>query len=243
MVSADGPALPPGVPSDVRVVPVRWAPCWRVVPSRFPPIALFERVADPADLDAVFAVEAMTNDRLRDETGELARVPPPERVSGPGAGYVMAPFTHVPPGGGRFTDGTFGAYYAARELRTAVAETTYHRARFLAATREPPMELDMRALVATLDATLHDVRGLGDAHPEWYRSDDYAAPQALARALRAAGSWGVAYDSVRDAQGGECVAVFRPRALAGCKQGLHLTYVWDGAAISFVYEKRSFRRA
>lgn len=226
---------------DVPVAPVRWAPCWRVVPSRFPPIGLFERVADPADLDAVFQIEALTNDRLRDEVGELVRVPPAERVSGPGAGYVMAPFTHVAPGGGRFTDGTFGAYYAAESLATAIAETTYHRARFLAATHEPPMELDMRALAATLDAPLHDVRGLGAAHPEWYRSDDYAAPQALARVLRAAGSWGVAYDSVRD-PGGQCVAVFRPRALAGCRQGAHLTYVWDGERIAFVYEKRALRR-
>jgi RES domain-containing protein len=198
-------------------------------------------VADPADLDAVFAVEALTNDRLREETGDLPRVAPAERVTGPGAGYVMAPFTHVPPGGGRFSDGTFGAYYAARELHTAVAETTYHRGRFLAATREPPMELDMRALVATLDAALHDVRGLGAVRPALYHPDDYTASQAFARALRAAGSWGVAYDSVREA-GGECVAVFRPRAVADCKQGLHLTYVWDGTRISFVYEKRTFRR-
>jgi len=228
-------------PPEVPVTPVRWAPCWRVVPSRFPPIQLFERVADPADLDAVFAVEALTNDRLREETGELARVAPEERVTGPGAGYVMAPFTHLPPGGGRFTDGTFGAYYAARELHTAVAETTYHRARFLAATREPPMELDMRALVATLDAPLHDVRGLGGTRPELYRPDDYGASQAFARTLRKTGSWGVAYDSVRE-PGGECVAVFRPRAVTDCKQGLHLTYVWDGTRISFVYEKRTFRR-
>lgn len=234
--TGDGAAGSPA-PADVPVRDVRWRPCWRIVPSRFPPISLFERVADPADLDAVFAVEALTNDRLREETGELARVPADERVTGPGAGYVMAPFTHVPPYGGRFSDGTAGAYYAARALETAIAETTYHRARFLAATREPPMELDMRVLVATLDAPLHDVRGLRGARPELYRSDDYAAPQALARALRAGGAWGIAYDSVRH-PGGECAAVFRPRALADCKQGMHLTYVWDGSQIALVYEKR-----
>mgnify|MGYP002778098960 CR=1 FL=1 len=224
-------------------VPVRrvaWRPCYRVVPSRFPPIQLFERVADPADLDAVFAVEALTNDRLREQVGELARVPVAERVTGPGAGYVMAAFTHLAPGGGRFTDGTFGAYYAARTLETAIAETTYHRARFLAATREPPMELDMRVLVATLDAALHDVRGLGAARPELYHGESYAASQAFARRLREGGADGVAYDSVRHA-GGECAAVFRPRLVVGCKQGKHLTYVWDGRGIALVYEKRLLR--
>jgi hypothetical protein len=241
----DPPRDPPDdAPTDASAdVPVRrlvWTPTWRAVPSRFPPIQLFERVADPADLEAVFAVEALTNDRLRAEVGELWRVPPEERVTGPGAGYVMAAFTHVAPGGGRFTDGTFGAYYAARALETAVAETTYHRGRFLAATREPPMELDVRVLVADLDAELHDVRGTGDVRPELYRGDDYGPPQALARRLREGGSAGIAYDSVRHA-GGECVAVFRPRALGPCRQGKHLTYVWDGTAISFVYEKKRFR--
>jgi hypothetical protein len=226
--------------ADVPVVPVRWRPCYRVVPSRFPPINLFERVADPADLEAVFAVEALTDDRVRAEVGELSLVPPEERVSGPGAGYVMAPFTHVAPPGGRFTDGTFGAYYAARSLETAVAETTYHRARFLAATREPPMELDMRVLVATLDAPLLDLRGRAAEYPSLYHSDDYGPPQALGRAARAAGAWGIAYDSVRH-PGGECAAVLRPRALAQCRQSLHLAYVWDGTRIATVYEKRSFR--
>jgi hypothetical protein len=234
------PPAEPAADGDVPVVPVHWRPCYRVVPSRFPPISLFERVADPADLDAVFAVEAMTDDRAREAVGDLARVPPEERVTGAGAGYVMAPFTHVPPGGGRFTDPTFGAYYAARTLETAVAETTYHRARFLAATHEPPTELDMRVLVATLDAPLHDVRGLRDARSELYHPEDYAAGQAFGRRLRERGAWGVAYESVRH-PGGECAAVYRPRAIMGCRQEKHLTYVWDGARISVVYEKRSFR--
>ena len=51
-----------------------WQPCYRIIPSRFPPIGLFEDVADPADLDAVFEIEAMTNDRLREEVGNLQLV-------------------------------------------------------------------------------------------------------------------------------------------------------------------------
>src|SRR5262249_60401972 len=110
-------------------------------PARAPPIQLFERVADPADLDAVFAVEALTNDRVREEAGELARVLPEDRVSGPGSSFIMAPFTHVAPIGGRFTDGSFGAYYAARTIDTAIAETKYHPPRFMAFTHKPPLHL------------------------------------------------------------------------------------------------------
>src|SRR5690606_15574123 len=51
------------------VVRIEWRPCWRIIPSRFPPIQLFERVTEPEDLDAVFELEALTNPRLRDEAG------------------------------------------------------------------------------------------------------------------------------------------------------------------------------
>ena len=63
--------------------PLRWPDSCRLVPSRFPPVLLFDAVADPADLAVVFAIEALGNPRLRDEIGELALVPPDQRISGP----------------------------------------------------------------------------------------------------------------------------------------------------------------
>ena len=216
---------------------IRWQPCYRIIPSRYPPIDLFERVADPEDLDAVIALESLTNERLRDEIGEIRLVPPTERVAGPGAGYVMAAFTHTPPGGGRFSDEQHGAYYAARTLETAIAETSYHRALFMAATREPPLHLDMRVLEAEVDAKLHDVRGMRARYPAIYDPGDYSASQALARRLRTAGSDGIVYDSVRH-PGGRCAAIFRPKRVKRCREVRYLTYVWDGEAIVEVYEKR-----
>lgn len=217
---------------------IRWQPCYRIIPSRYPPIDLFERVTDAADLEAVIALESLTNERLRDEAGAIRLVPPDERVVGPGAGYVMAAFTHTPPGGGRFSDEAHGAYYAARTLATSIAETSYHRARFMAATGEPAMHLDMRVLEADLDARLHDVRGARIRFPAIYDPVDYSAGQALARRLRADGSSdGIVYDSVRH-EGGRCVAVFRPTRIRRCREARHLVYVWDGDRIAEVYEKR-----
>lgn len=228
-------------PEEVPATLVHWPSCFRIIPSRFPPIQLFERVADPHDLEAVMAIESLTNARLRDEVGEIRLVPPAERVTGSGAGYVMAAFTHVSPPGGRFTDGTYGAYYAARDLETAIEETVYHREAFLRATREGPLELDMRVLRARLRAELHDVRSLHDRAPEVYDPDDYGASQALGRALREMGSQGIVYHSVRH-EGGTCAAAFRPRVISRCQQTQHLTYVWDGSRIATVYEKRMVRR-
>ena len=54
---------------------IDWPEAWRLVPSRFPPQGVFDRIADPADLEALFAIEALTNDRLREELGQLALVP------------------------------------------------------------------------------------------------------------------------------------------------------------------------
>lgn len=218
---------------------IRWRTCYRIIPSRFPPIDLFERVTAPDDLAAVHELESLTNDRLRDQLGEIRLVPPPERVAGPGAGYIMAAFTHPSPGGARFNGPQLGAYYAARELETCIAETTYHRASFMRATRQGPMELDMRVLESELDARLHDIRGMRDSLSDIYDPDDYGASQRFAAKLRAEGSDGIAYDSVRR-EGGQCVAIFRPRRIRSCRESRHLTYVWNGSEITQVYEKKEY---
>lgn len=216
---------------------VRWSPCYRIIPSRFPPIDLFERVTDPTDLETVLEIESLTNDRLRDEVGILRLVPPEDRISGPGTSPIMAAFTHPSPFGSRFTDGTFGVFYAGRALETSIAETKHHREAFMRATNEPKQELDMRVYAVDVDATLHDIRGMKDSRPDIYSPDSYSASQALAVQLRADSSSGITYDSVRDPDG-ECIAIFRPKVLFNCRQERHLTYVWDGAAISTIYEKR-----
>ncbi len=223
--------------SAIPTSEVLWTPCYRIVASRFPPIALFEAVADPGDLEAVYAIEAMTNDRLREEAGLLALVPPEDRVSGPGTSPIMAAFTHLNLLGDRFTDGSYGVFYAGRTLETAIAETRYHRTRFLNATDEPAQELDMRVYAADLDAQLHDIRGNRSTMAALYHPTSYAISQETARTLRDEGSNGIVYESVRN-PGGECSAIFRPRLLSNCRQERHLCYVWDGAVISAVYEKR-----
>lgn len=227
---------------DPRIARVRWQRAVRIIPSRFPPVDLYERTAPPEDFAALHEVESLTNARLRDGAGAARVVPPEDAVSGPGSSWIMAPFTHLHPAGGRFNDATFGALYAARERTTAVAETCYHRARFLAATREPPITLDMRVLELRIDARLHDLRGLRNHLPMIYHSDRYDASQRLGRRLRGARSWGIAFDSVRH-PAGACVAIFRPRAVSSCRQAEHLEYVWDGTRIAAVLEKRRYPAA
>ncbi|MGH7085601.1 MAG: RES family NAD+ phosphorylase [Acetobacteraceae bacterium] len=218
---------------------IRWSAATRIIASRHPPIDLYERVsADPVVWEALIAAEMLTNPRVRDELGDINLVPPEERVSGPGASYVMAPFTHRNPTGGRFSDAGHGAYYAAHDLPTAIAETSHHFARFAADTTDGPRYEDMRVLVGRIDAILHDLAGLdANARKPLLDPDDYAASQTFAAALREAGSTGVHYPSVRR-PGGRCVAVFRPSAVGIPVQARHLQFHWDGARVRryFDYE-------
>lgn len=211
---------------------IRWTRAFRIVSSRFPPVGVFDRICDPDELDALFELEAMTNPRLRQEAGALARVPHDRRLSGPGSTPVMAAFTHLNPEGSRFSDGSYGVFYAAHEIATAIDETVYHRERFLAATRHPPIDLQMRCYRTGVHARLHDLRGGWKAAHD---PDAYTASQALAKTLREEGSNGIVYDSVRR-QGGTCVAAFYPDVVDPCTQAGHYLYRWDGERISAVLE-------
>jgi hypothetical protein len=218
-----------------RKSPPRRAIDWRahrIVPSRFPPVGPWDRIADPADFEALAEVEALTNPRIREERGALALVPPHRRVSGPGTTPIMAAFTHLNPEGSRFSDGGYGVYYAAKELETALRETIHHRQRFLARTREPPTRIEMRCYTSRIAATFHDIRG---GHAELHLPDDYKPSQAFARGLHAQGSDGIVYDSVRR-PGGQCVAVFWPDRVGPCRQSRHYAYCWDGRSITDVLE-------
>jgi RES domain len=217
---------------------VRWASASRIVPTRYPSISLFDRVADAEDFDALYALEAMTNERARDELGTVASVPREERVFGPGSGPVMAAFTHVNTEGSRFSNGSYGVFYAARDRATAEAETRYHHARFLAATAQPAMHLPMRLYAVPIDAKLHDLRPAASVSESIYAPNDYSAARALGGRLRAAGSAGVVYRSVRHSKG-QCVGLFKPRGAGACVHAAHLLYAWDGAAFSGVFEQTS----
>jgi RES domain-containing protein len=221
---------------SLTVKRVQWREACRIVPTRHPSVYLYDRVADAADFDALYALEALTNDRVRDEVGAVQLVAPEDRVFGPGSGPIMAAFTHVNPAGSRFSDGAWGVFYAARERATAVAETAHHHARFLAATNEGPMHLPMRLYHVAIDARLHDLRAADAVPAAVFDRDDYATSRALGRALHDRGSAGVVYPSVRHARG-QCAGLFKPRGAKDCLHAAILLYAWDGQRFTDIYEK------
>ena len=82
-------------PASLPITRIAWRGAVRIIRSIFPPIDLFEDIADPADWPLLIAAEQKTNPRLMETIGNLDLVPPDRRVSGAGASWLMAPFTHV----------------------------------------------------------------------------------------------------------------------------------------------------
>jgi RES domain len=224
------------VPAGIEVRRVRWQQGARIVPTRYPAVNLFDRVADAADFEALIALESLSNERAREELGQIERVPRGERIFGPGSGPIMAAFTHLNVLGSRFSAGDYGVFYAAKDRATAVAETRHHHARFLAATQEAPLHLPMRLYQVSIDARLHDLRPPGAVAPAVFDPDDYSTARALGAALHRAGSAGVAYRSVRHPRG-QCAGLFSPRGASGCVHAAYLLYAWDGQRFTDIYEK------
>lgn len=215
-------------PDSSPVSRVRWSRTHRIVRSVYPPIDLFEDIADPKDWDAINSAEAKSNPRLAESIGMLDLVPLERRVGGDGASWAMAPFVHVSlDRPSRFSDGSFGIYYAGDRFEVALFETLYHHSRFMSQTaQEPGWTSEFRELVGSIDAEMHDIRGQAGFR-NCLDADSYAASQNLARHLHSAEVNGIVYPSVRYPDGA-CIAAFWPDVVGIPTQGRHLAYHWDG---------------
>ena len=207
----------------------------RIIRSLYPPIDLFEDIADPEDWPLLIAAEQKTNPRLMETIGALDLVPVERRVSGPGASYLMAPFTHVSPERpSRFSTGAYGVLYTARGFETAVLENAHHHARFMAQTTQSPgWTSQFRELVLDIRASLHDLRDGPAVFLPALDRDDYTVAQQLAAVLRSGGSEGLVYPSRRDPEG-VCAGLFYPDLATPPVQGRHLDYHWDGVRVDLV---------
>lgn len=194
-------------------------PAFRLIPSRFPPIGLFDTVATAADLEPVMELAGWTNDRL--VAARINRLPRDEWVYGrPNASIIMAAFLHVAPGGMRFNTADLGAWYAAAALTTAIAEVAHHLRREAVARRIAAVHRTYRQYSSVLEGDYLDVRGQQSARAEIYDPTSFAASQVLGEAVRASGGAGILYDSLRHA-GGVSVVAYRTRNILAVTQADH----------------------
>jgi hypothetical protein len=193
---------------------------FRVIAHRWNEARVADRLTSVTDRTALDEIEAITNRR--------------RNFPSDGNEMVIASFAYSGPS--RFTDGSYGVYYAGFEYRTAIAESAYHTARFLAYTQTRATVVYKRVLTANIKGAYDDIRttpasdAIYDPDPE-----KYAAAQAYALALYAANAVdGIVYGSVRSA-GGTCVAAFRPRLIANCDTSGFLAYTYEAGKVDEIF--------
>jgi len=188
----------------------------RLIPSKYPPIGLFDTVATRADIAAVLDLSKWSNDRL--VPGRLARIAdadlPFEQTN---ASVILAAFLHCAPSGARFNGPDLGAWYAAVELRTAAAEVGHHLRREAHAQKLPQLVRDYRGYSCGLDGQFVDILGQQTSRPEIYDSGSWTASQAFGEKQRADNKDGIMFSSLRHAGGINAVA-YRPRKILAVTQ-------------------------
>ena len=171
-------------PADLPTAAFLHQEAYRLVNGKYPPIHLFDDVADQADFEALYAVQALTNPRIQMQVGELHRVPPARRPWGiPGCNYALGPFVHLSPYGSRFSDGEYGVFYCAEQMATAIAETRYHQERYFRAVQGLKFDrIVMRGLKVCFSARLRNIHDPRRDDEDWYHPEDYGSARRLGRA-------------------------------------------------------------
>lgn len=207
--------------------PLLWNPGYRIIRTIYPPVDLFEDIADPADWELLVSAEAKLNPRIRDEVGNLALVPVARRISGPTASIAMGAFTHVSVDRpSRFSDGTYGVWYCGDRFEVALAETAYHFQRFMQATGEPPGDANYRVLTCAVMAEVEE------APDDCLVHDDWRPGQLFGRQVRTRNLDGILYRSVRYPPG-LAAAIFWPSCLTlPITQNQQLRYRWNGTRMT-----------
>jgi hypothetical protein len=210
---------------------------YRLINSKYPPIDLFDDVASEAEFAAIFEIQSITNPRLRAQAGNLSLLPTDQIPFGiRGCSYAVGAFTHVNPSGSRFSDGTYGVMYIADDVKTALAEVSYHQNKYFQNVVGLKFErFVFRLLSCKFDAdTCSDLTGKPLTDPI-YHPDSYSESQAVGRRLRSDGIEAVQYHSVRNKSGDAmCWGLFTPKNVTEVLQSAHYEMVWDSSSITAI---------
>jgi RES domain len=149
--------------------------------------------------------------------------------------YLLAtPYRYRPHVGSRFRAALEpGVWYGAEALRTALAEKSYWRLRFLL---DSPATPDLKPVPHTaFRASVRSRAALDLTRPPlvrertvWTHLASYEATQSLAAAARAAHIEIIRYESVRDPEHAACAAVLAPSAFGRSQP--HALETWFIAA-------------
>ena len=193
---------------------------------------------DDSHLQAIFELDAATNDRVLAEQQLLPGIGLEELVFAvPYASVINASFCHAHPLGSRFNGPDRGAWYAGFAIETSQTEVAFHKTVQLAEIGRFEDSVTYDDYLADFSASFHDLRK-GRGFREHLDPDSYVQSQVLAEQLLKDGSLGVVYPSVRHA-GGTCIACFRPALVSNVRRAKTYRFTWNGSPKPVVTPVRS----
>jgi RES domain-containing protein len=193
--------------------------------------AVIAQLADDDDELALLAeIEGATSGRLISEERGRGALTAAELVYGvPHAKFINASFAYAKPREpNRFNPADRGAWYAALDAATCVAEVGHHLTKALADAGDFNAVVEYGEMLSSMAGVFVDLRNMPDhvclmADP----SIGYPAGNAVAAATRAAGYNGIIYPSVRHA-GGICMVALWPAVVQSVVQGGMYRLTWSG---------------
>ncbi|CAD7052802.1 RES domain-containing protein [Pseudorhizobium endolithicum] len=187
-------------------------------------------VDDADELAELAEIEGATSSRSIAESTGISGLGAHELVYDvPHAHFINASFAYAKPREpNRFNGENRGAWYAALDVETCLAEITFHMTEFLARTGRFEAVVEYAEMFCSLSGDFLDLRPL-PRHPALHRDKEigYREGNTLAAQARAQGLNGIIYPSVRH-PGGTCFAVLRPAAVQSVRQGDVYRLIWAG---------------
>ena len=199
---------------------------YRLIPSRFPPVSVYEGLIANDRLDALVAVENDTNPRLRSERRLAESIAKDPSAADRLQNWNLAPFAYGNPDGSTFFDESRPCMEVAEDRQTALAVSVAKREAFLASTVEAPIGLDMRMFKTPISGRFWDLRHYPAALEQKQRRELGAAMPCEAD--------GILYHPP-ERPTATCLAIIRGEVLGRTLQTVHYRYLWNGTRISLLY--------
>lgn len=209
---------------------IRWTgDAFRLIPSRFPPVNVYEGLVANDRLEEIVAVENLTNPRLR-SLDRLQKAPTGAGNADPKLqNWNLAPFAYGNPDGSTFFGEDRPCLEIALEQQTALAVSVAKRQSFMEATNEAAIGLDMRMLCTPVSGIFWDLR-----EAAWSLSDLDQTKRYELGGQMPANAQGILFRPA-ERPTGTCLAILTGDVLQRSQQTVHFRYVWDGRRVSQLY--------
>lgn len=202
---------------------------FRLIPSRFPPVNVYDGIVANDRLEEIYAAEELTNPRLK----SLGRMAPGAKDGGAAdpklQNWNLAPFAYGNPDGSLFFDERKPCLEVSTDRQTALAVSVAKREAFLRSTQEGATGLDMRMLRHPVNGKFWDLRDKIAPVSEMDEKERWSIGKGIPD-----GADGVLYRSA-ERPAGTCIAILTGNVLGRSVQTVHFRYQWDGCRIAKLY--------